>query len=34
VRKWEQSFFQFYEADFFCFDEIILEIKAVKQLGG
>jgi GxxExxY protein len=23
---------QFYEADFLCFDEIILEIKAVKQL--
>ena len=24
---------QFYQPDFFCFDKIIVEIKAVKQLG-
>ena len=28
----DQTLSQFFEADFLCFDEIILEIKAVKEL--
>ncbi len=28
-----QALKQFYQPDFFCFDRIIVEIKAVKQLG-